>query len=253
MERMIFTGIGSLLENELQGRITVLEALGKSHLEALEILLKEIQDQIDGFVVTYQNTIDFGHFQSAWMQTDSYVKQLKWFDQYGYPPRIHKVDFDFDDIRAKAREYTVKSRQISYLEQVLNEYQAVARWDRTPDKAKFEVKLEAEIKALKMAVVFEKKPDGKKLVWYGKPSEFGYLFLQLQSKGWIGLQERGEIVYSEFARVCLELFEFTNETTVGNLAKELNPNSNSLSDDSRTRFNIPFPNEMNPSKGRKVK
>lgn len=95
----------------------------------------------------------------------------------------------------------------------------------------------------------------KKLVWHGKPSEFGHIFFELHSKGWIGLPNGGEIVYSEFARICLELFDFEPKTTEGNLAKELNPNvgKNTLADDSKKRFKIAFESEMNPKRPREKK
>ena len=75
----------------------------------------------------------------------------------------------------------------------------------------------SEVAKLNAFFSFEKTAVAKKLVWHGKPSEFGHLFFELQSKGWIGLQHGGEINYSEFARVCMELFEFRPETTEQNL------------------------------------
>lgn len=251
MERIEFDGIGKTLEIELQGKISEFEASGKSHLEALEMLSVEIQAQIEGLVVTYQNTSDWGHFHAALRQTDLYVKQLKWFDQHGYPARIRKQDFDFEDIRRRSKEYGAKAQQIPYLEEVLAEFQAFARWDRYPDKNNFEVKLESEIKALKMEVVFENKPDAKKLVWLRKPSEFGYLFCQLIEGGYIQNPSPLKMSPKRIAELLMEHFHFQQGTTIQTLTKAITTDEANLGDKTFKKLRIPHSDQLEPMKDKK--
>ena len=250
MERFEFKSPISDVPKKFTARLLEIELSGKTHLEALEMVANEMEKESNKSIDNqpYAFSVNFTRNEIKF-----YFEQVEWFNRHGYPARINQEDFNFDETVERAKRYTNPLKQIEYLEQVLIEYRAFAA-NAMGNKA-FGGKVEAEIKALKMESVFAKKPDSKKLVWYGKPSEFGHLFFELQSKGWIGLQQEGEINYSEFARVCMELFEFRPETTEGNLAKELNPNigKNTLSPDSKGRFKIPFESEMNPKRAKKKK
>jgi len=85
---------------------------------------------------------------------------------------------------------------------------------------------------------------GEKIKWKGTPSQFGYLFLELVKQGFIEPPMRnGEYNYKGLARICYDYFDIESKpekkTTPENLAKELNPESNRLSDTKRAKFTIP--------------
>lgn len=80
----------------------------------------------------------------------------------------------------------------------------------------------------------------EKLVWTGKPSQFGHVFLELASKGYIDLPStNGQGSYGKFARICWDLFDFDPATTPGNIEKQLNPEKNDLSLSNKAKFSIP--------------
>jgi hypothetical protein len=88
-----------------------------------------------------------------------------------------------------------------------------------------------------------------KLNWLGSPSQFSYILSELARNGFIEIPStNGEASYSKFAKVCWELFNFQNSTTLENLQKEMNPNKNTLSDTVRSKFQ--FPNLTDISKNR---
>ncbi len=78
-----------------------------------------------------------------------------------------------------------------------------------------------------------------KLKWSGKPAHLGYIMNELAEKGFIEIPKtRGDISYSRFAKVLLELFDI--DTTKENLEREVNPNKSSLGN--LTRIKLSFPN-----------
>ncbi len=90
------------------------------------------------------------------------------------------------------------------------------------------------------------KPDtnlsksGTKLNWLGTPSQFGHVLLELANKGFIELPStNAQGSYSRYAKVCWDMFEFKNKTTLENLQKEMNPDKNTLSPGVRSKFTIP--------------
>ncbi len=70
---------------------------------------------------------------------------------------------------------------------------------------------------------FQKNILSKKIKWKGKPSQLGFLILELVGKGWIELPTNS---YKKSAKYLMELFDV--ETTHNNLENEINPNKNSL-------------------------
>jgi hypothetical protein len=79
-----------------------------------------------------------------------------------------------------------------------------------------------------------------KLKWLGTPSQFSYIFLELAKNGFIEIPStNGEASYSKYSKVCWDLFEFQNKTTLENLQKEMNPNKNTLSEGVRAKFTFP--------------
>ena len=77
-----------------------------------------------------------------------------------------------------------------------------------------------------------------KLQWKGSPAQFGYLMLELAQQGYIEIPSTsGEASYRKYATICYKLFEL--DTTEANLIKEMNPNTNSLVDSNRAKFQIP--------------
>ncbi len=74
----------------------------------------------------------------------------------------------------------------------------------------------------------------KKLKWIMKPSQFGFLMLELIDKGYIEKPAKG---FRKTAEIFLEHFEI--ETTVGTLEKELNPTTNSMEVDNYRKIVIP--------------
>jgi hypothetical protein len=82
-----------------------------------------------------------------------------------------------------------------------------------------------------------------KLKWTGKPAQLGYIMNELAEKGFIEIPKtRGDISYSRFAKVLLELFEI--ETTKANLENEVNPDKNSLGNLNRKKLSIPNLNDL---------
>jgi hypothetical protein len=88
--------------------------------------------------------------------------------------------------------------------------------------------------------------DKIKLKWAGTPAQFGYIFLELEKKGFIEIPKTGGIPsYKKFANICFDLFEI--KTTIGNLEKEMNSKSNSLTSANRNDFKIPNKTDLSKS------
>lgn len=68
----------------------------------------------------------------------------------------------------------------------------------------------------------------KKIKWRGKPSQFGFLILELAGKGWIDLPTNS---YKSGAKYLMEIFDV--DTTNNNLENEINPKKNSLEIDNQ--------------------
>lgn len=82
-------------------------------------------------------------------------------------------------------------------------------------------------------------PTLKKIEWKGSPASFGYLFLELVKNGFIEPPLRnGEPNFTGLAKLCFQYFNVKN-TDLEYLTKQLNPNSNLLSDTKRAKFTIP--------------
>jgi hypothetical protein len=79
----------------------------------------------------------------------------------------------------------------------------------------------------------EKIDLSKKIKWKGKPSQFGFLILELAGKGWIDLPTNS---YKSGAKYLLEIFDV--DTTFQNLENEINPNKNSLELDNQRFLTI---------------
>jgi len=78
----------------------------------------------------------------------------------------------------------------------------------------------------------------RKIKWLGKPSQFGYLFIELEKNGFIELpKSKGVGSPSKLAELCMEAFNIN--TTIGTLKKEMSPKTNSLEIPNRTAFQIP--------------
>lgn len=236
---------------ELEARLNALESQGKSHLEALELILLESNERMNSEPHGRGTETDaYRELERTNTSLSAYIKKRKWFEEIGSVPREKDTEYDFHRIRELAKQLPTLEAQIDFWELTLKEFISFAQYSPyMPDP--FRDAAQAELKTLSAAIAFSKRISKKKLVWDGKPSEFGHLLSELYSKGWIGLQGGGELGYSEFARVCLEVFEFTQGTTEGTLAKQLNPNSNQLPDDIRERFKIPYQSEMNPKRVKK--
>jgi hypothetical protein len=83
-----------------------------------------------------------------------------------------------------------------------------------------------------------------RIKWRGSPAQFGYLFSELITHGFIDPPiHNGAWNYSAFARLCYQYFEISNKkgdlTTLEYLAKQCNPESCSLADTNREQFTIP--------------
>lgn len=78
----------------------------------------------------------------------------------------------------------------------------------------------------------------QKIKWLGKPSQLGYLFLELSKKGFIKIPEvKGNSSYSKLASLCWNGFEINS--TLKTLEKEFTPKTNSLTEANRDEFTIP--------------
>jgi hypothetical protein len=84
-----------------------------------------------------------------------------------------------------------------------------------------------------------KRTPAKKLKWMGKPEHLGFIFLELASKGYIELPStKGDGSYSKYAQICFDMFEFSPATTLPNLKRAFNPNTNATTDAIRAKFQI---------------
>ncbi len=194
------------------------------------------------------------------LSVKEYIRRRKWFEEFRYPPKTDIYSYDFENSKAyilqkslpdQKRFWEVALKEVEEFA-IIHDYQFDNGMSESA-KVEFTYSVKSELLKIDTFLAFENDSHQRKLVWYGKPSDFGYLFSQLQSLGWIGLQQGGEINYSKFARTCLELFDFKEGTTEGNLAKELNPTKQTLAEESRKRFNIPAPSELNPKRPKKGK
>lgn len=80
-----------------------------------------------------------------------------------------------------------------------------------------------------------------KLVWKGTPAQFGFVMAELIGKGYL---EQPAGSHNQTAEILLQIFDVASPstgkaTTKGTLAKEINPNSNSLSVENSRKFTIP--------------
>ena len=96
--------------------------------------------------------------------------------------------------------------------------------------------IDEKIKQLKSPGDMENK--NPKLKWLGNPEQFGYIFGELASKGYLELPtKQGEGAFSKLAELCLNYFDISvtkgktkgNQTTIENLERTLNPETNKLS------------------------
>lgn len=91
------------------------------------------------------------------------------------------------------------------------------------------------------------KTSLKKLKWLGTPSQFGWVFLELADKGFIELPKTGgQDSHTKYANYCFGIFDI--DTTPGNLIKEMNPKSNSLTFANRNEFTFPEISKLSKSK-----
>jgi hypothetical protein len=74
-----------------------------------------------------------------------------------------------------------------------------------------------------------------KIKWKGKPSQFGYLIIELIGKEWIELPTKS---LNKSAELLLNLFDV--DTSKGNLSKEINEKVNSLTLENEGCFKIKF-------------
>lgn len=83
----------------------------------------------------------------------------------------------------------------------------------------------------------------KPIKWLGQPSHLGYIMGQLANLGYIEAPTHmtGEINYNEFARQLSKVF---NINSIGNLAKELNPEKNSMGYKNKDKISIPHIKEI---------
>lgn len=88
----------------------------------------------------------------------------------------------------------------------------------------------------------------QKIKWLGSPEQFGYIFGELASKGYIELPSKnGEGVFSKLAELSLMYFELTTtkgknvgkQTTPENLERALNPETNQLSIKGKANLKLP--------------
>lgn len=87
-------------------------------------------------------------------------------------------------------------------------------------------------------------PSGKKLKWTGKPAQLGHIVYMLADLGYIEPPKKpnGDPNFNEFARILLDCFEIS--TTFGNMAKEVNPEKNTLELKNKDKFAIPHIKEI---------
>ena len=80
-----------------------------------------------------------------------------------------------------------------------------------------------------------------KLIWLGKPAQFGYIIQELIDKGYL---KRPTSSFKKDADIYLQLFEV--DTTASSLAKEISSwiGQNSLSSGNRKKFNIPHTDKL---------
>jgi hypothetical protein len=87
-----------------------------------------------------------------------------------------------------------------------------------------------------------------KIKWLGSPEQFGYIFGQFASLGYIELPTKhGEGTFSKLAQICLQVFEINTTkgknknkpTTTENLERALNPESNNLSGKGKANLKLP--------------
>lgn len=89
----------------------------------------------------------------------------------------------------------------------------------------------------------EKPENIEKLNWIGSPSQFGFIINELIDKGFIeSPKTNGTESIAKLSRTCFNLFNIN--TSLGNLANELNPHKNSLSETNRKFFKIPNQSDL---------
>lgn len=76
----------------------------------------------------------------------------------------------------------------------------------------------------------------EKIKWLGSPSQFGYLFLELERKGFIEFPKTGGIIsHKKFAEICFKVFEIKGK--LSSLVKECTKSS--LTPANKDDFKIP--------------
>jgi len=107
--------------------------------------------------------------------------------------------------------------------------------------------LQDELNKLEPAMS-ETKNNLQKLRWLGNPEQFGYIFGELASKGYLELPtQQGEGAFSVLAELCLKYFDIEvskgktkgKQTTKENLERALNPETNKLSVKGQAAMELP--------------
>lgn len=167
-----------------------------------------------------------------------------------YSLKLHDYFLDFGDLFIKGREQSSRT----YLggvdspifkkenEQIIEMY--------LPQRRQFRVTFLPETISFKP---LKSKGDSKtssleRIKWLGSPEQFGYIFGELASKGYIELPTKnGEGVFSKLAELSLMYFELTTtkgknvgkQTTPENLERALNPETNQLSIKGKANLKLP--------------
>jgi hypothetical protein len=117
-------------------------------------------------------------------------------------------------------------------------------WASKSAKDEFVYSAKGEILKLDSYLAIESRPNGKKLVWLRKPSEFGYLFCQLIEGGYIQDPSGMKMSPKQIAEFMLEHFEFKQGTTIQTLTKAITTDAANLGDKTYKKLKIPHSEEL---------
>ena len=91
--------------------------------------------------------------------------------------------------------------------------------------------------------IISKTKKLEKIKYNGNAASFGYLMLEMAKQGLIDVPtSKGDLSFTALAKLCFQYFDI--KATEGTLVKELNENSNKLSETKRAKFTIPSLSEL---------
>lgn len=146
---------------------------------------------------------------------------------------------NFEDVPYNPNEFNERKkeaiqRSVKYIYNIKERIEELC--ELSPENNKeLENREETEIKK----EIEKNKPLLKRLKWIGTPAQFGFMINELIGKGYI---ERPTGSFNKDAEFYLSLFDIN--TTVGNLANEVNENKNSLTGTNAAKFTIPHKDKL---------